>query len=469
MRDMQERPMRVVERDMPHSEQSETLVIAELVDHPDLFDKVSELLRPDDFYVDKYRAIYETLLKFYQQHGDAPDTTALTSLLQNKGDLDQLHDIDEALDRKDHLFQQYKLKQCVQDILDTAMQRRAIFASHKLATIGYHTTSAEKISREVENLLYQVTLAHAPLSDFEHVDDILQGCVTDIEKANKNRGKILGIPTGFTDLDAMTSGLQRTDLILLAARPSMGKTSLGMNIGLNAAKRGYVVAVFSLEMGKKQLGMRLLALESGISSSNLRSGWVEDDEWERVVAARDRIGEHSIYIDDTVGAPVSSIKNKLRRLKAKTGKAVDLVIVDYLGLMGAEDDSSAHRENRNQEISQISSGLKGVARDFNVPVLALAQLSRAVESRQTKIPQLSDLRDSGSLEQDADVVMFVYRDDYYAGYDQDGKSKSNRPGTADIIIAKHRNGPVGEFCLKFNAPLTRFDNMEVSPDGDDQS
>lgn len=448
------------EQDLPHSEDAEAVVLGELIDNPALFDDVSEILKPVDFYVNKHRTIYETLLTVYREQGEAPDASALTMLLKNKGDLDQLHDVDKVVSTKDQLWP-FNLEKKIQEILGTAMQRRVIHGSREMVTIGYHTTDAAQISRKVESLLYQLTMDHAPQSDFESIDDILHRCMNDIEYAYNHRGTITGVPSGFNDIDRMTLGFQRKDLILLAGRPSMGKTALGMGMGYNAAKAGFAVAVFSLEMGKEQLGARLLSRDSGIASNRIRGGWLEQDDFEKLVESQNRIGEMCIHIDDTSGSPVSSMRSKLRRLKAKIGRRVDLVIVDYLGLMESEDDTPAKRENRNQEIAEISRGLKGLAREFDVPVLALAQLSRAVESRQSKIPQLSDLRDSGSLEQDADIVMFVYRDDYYAGFDEYGKSKSERPGTADIIIAKQRNGPVGEVLLKFIGSQTRFENLEA--------
>lgn len=447
---------RVVERELANNHDAEVAVIAALVDMPERFDDVAEFLKPDDFYANRAKLIYEKMLAFYREHGEGPDFISLSALLENGEDI-RPTDLSDLLSENDHQYALGDWTQSIQLVLGCSMQRRNYFAAQKLAQISVEITDPDKARQAVEKLLYELTMDHAPQSDFESIEDILAPCMNDIEHSTQHRGEIIGIPTGYTDLNAMTDGLQKSDYIILAGRPSMGKTALGVNIGYNAAKRGYAVAIFSLEMGKKQLGMRLLSQVSRVSSTRLRSGWIEDDEMQRVVNARDHLSELCIHIDDTSGAPLASIRSKLRRLQAKIHRPIDLVIVDYLQLMEEETEKTSKFENRNQEISKISRGLKAIARDFNVPMLALAQLSRAVESRGSKIPQLSDLRESGSLEQDADIVAFVYRDEYY-------DPKSERKGTADVIIAKHRNGSTGTVSLAFNGALTRFDNLEeVSP------
>ena len=446
--------LRVVESDMPHNEQAEAIVLGTLINFPKKIEEVIDSLQPGDFYTIRHRILYEVMLDYYRKHGKAADFLVLSDLLEGNEDLHP-SDLVELMYLKNEIWSA-DLQQDVRLITGPSVQRQTIFASHKLANAGYSITDPDKLRESAETILYGLSMSRPDTSDFESIEDVLSGCMDDIEMACKNRGKMLGIPTRFTDLDLMTNGLQRTDLILLAARPGFGKTSLGLGIGYNAAKAGYAVAVFSLEMGKKQLGTRLLSLVSRIPSTRLRAGWLDDDEMKTVVESSDAISELSLHIDDTAGSPISSIRSKLRRLRAKIHRPVDLVIVDYLQLMEDEDDSSAKRENRNQEISKISRGLKALAREFNVPVLALAQLSRAVEARANKRPQLSDLRDSGSLEQDADIVMFIYREDVY-------NPDSDRHGMADVIIAKHRNGPVGEVTLKFNPSLTRFDNIYEDP------
>jgi replicative DNA helicase len=452
-----DRPVRAVELELPYNARAEEIVLGTLLGNPYKIEVVVEVLKPTDFYIVRHKILYEIMLNYYHRHGEGADFVVLANLLEKSEDL-EASDLVRLMGLADELWS-VDLMQDTSMILGTSVQRQILFASQQLATIGFTISEPDKSRNAVESLLYNLTMEHAPQSDFEHLGDIIGRCMTNAEKAYDQRGTIQGIPSGFHDLDKMTNGFQRGDLILLAGRPSMGKTALGMGMGYNAAKKNFNVAVFSLEMGKEQLGTRLLSLQSRIPSNLIRGGWLTHEDFDKLVEASDTLNDLPIHIDDTSGSPISSMRSKLRRLKAKTKHAPDLVIVDYLGLMQPENDTPAKQANRVQEVGEISRGLKGIAKEFNVPVLALAQLSRAVESRQSKVPQLSDLRDSGNLEQDADVVMFVYRDDYYAGYDQDGKSKSNREGTADIIVAKHRNGPVGEVALKFTGNLTRFDNL----------
>ncbi|MGZ3623279.1 MAG: replicative DNA helicase, partial [Ktedonobacteraceae bacterium] len=282
---------------------------------------------------------------------------------------------------------------------------------------------------------------------------VLAEYMNKLDKLHERRGSIVGVPTGFTDLDRLTGGLQKSDLIVLAARPGIGKTSLALSLAHNTALKYHnSIAVFSLEMSKDQLAQRLLSMDARIDQQRLRTGIIEEDEWDRIVYAMDTLSESNIWIDDTAGISTMEMRSKARRLQAEHG--IDLIIVDYLQLMQATIGGKRN-ENRVQEISEISRSLKGLARELNVPVLALAQLSRAVESRQSKVPQLSDLRESGSIEQDSDIVMFIYRDDLY-------NQESERKNIADIIIAKHRNGPVGEISLYFQASQTRFRDLELN-------
>src|SRR5207302_3850094 len=252
----------------------------------------------------------------------------------------------------------------------------------------------------------------------------------------------------------LTGGLQRSDLIILAARPAVGKTSLALSLAHNAAiKHQQSIAIFSLEMSKEQLVQRLLSMDAGVDQQRLRTGWIEDDEWERIVYSVGKLSEANIWIDDTAGISTVEMRSKARRLHAE--RNIDLIIVDYLQLMQSMSGSGKRNENRVQEISEISRNLKALARELNLPVLALAQLSRAVESRQSKVPQLSDLRESGSIEQDSDIVMFIYRDDIY-------NQETEKKNIADIIVAKHRNGPLGEISLYFQASQTRFRDLELN-------
>jgi replicative DNA helicase len=440
---------RVAQREMSHNFDAEALVLGALINFPDQLSEVMEKLKPADFYHHAHKEIFSTMCSYAHEHGgNGPDLLTLFDLL-GADDTDAAF---AAKHLKDELWST-DLDQDVRLILGASVQRQHYHAAQKLAQISVEISDPDKSREAVERLLYGLTMAHAPTSDFDALEDVLGDCLNDIEQAYANRGKLIGVTTGYSDLDLMTNGFQRSDLVILAARPAVGKTSLGMCISYHAAAAGHAVAVFSLEMGKKQLGNRLLSLKSGIPSNKLRAGWLKEEDWSKVVAASEHLSELALYVDDTAGSAISSIRSKLRRLQARIGRPLDLVVVDYLQLMEDDEDNAAKRENRQQEISKISRGLKAIAREFNVPVLALAQLSRAVESRQVKIPMLSDLRESGSLEQDADIVMFIYRDELY-NFESEHKNEAN------VIIAKHRNGPVGEVVLRFDPSLTRFDNLE---------
>jgi replicative DNA helicase len=446
---------RIVEGEEPHNEDAEKMVLSTLINYPNQIEQVIDVLQPQDFYVNRHRMLYETMLNYYRKHGKGADLLVLTDLVEKQGELDGDEII--ALMKIRNEVWSSDLPDDVKLITAPSAGRQFMDVARKLFMLGYNVTDPDKGREAAERLLYTLSIKNASASDFDSVEDILTDYMNDVEYASQHRGQLLGVTTGFDDLDVIFNGLQKGDFDVLGGRPSMGKTALGMNIGYNAAKAGHAVAVFSLEMGKKQLVNRLLSLVSRVPSHRIRTGWLDDDEMQRVVQARDVLSDLHIYIDDTSGSPVSSIRSKLRRLQAKIHRRVDLVIVDYLQLMEDDEENNSRKENRNQEISEISRGMKKIARDFNIPVLALAQLSRAVESRASKIPQMSDLRESGSLEQDADIVAFVYRDEYY-------NPESERRGVADVVIAKHRNGSVGTVSLAFNGALTRFDNLEeVSP------
>ena len=278
---------------------------------------------------------------------------------------------------------------------------------------------------------------------------------SELEERANNKGKLTGVPTGFYDLDTYTNGLQRSDLIILAARPAMGKTAFALNIAQNVALRANTpVALFSLEMSKKQLVQRLLASEAEVDTQRLKTGNLQAKDWEKLALASSSISEAPIYIDDTAGCTITDLRAKCRRL-AMSEKNLGLIVIDYLQLI-----EGTGREDRMQQISSISRGLKILAKELNVPIIALSQLSRAVESRNDKRPMLSDLRESGSIEQDADIVMFIYREDYYknANEEEEAAEKAANKGTATIIIAKHRNGPVGDVNLLFQGSITKFKN-----------
>jgi replicative DNA helicase len=335
----------------------------------------------------------------------------------------------------------------------TAVLRRLIHAAGQIAAVAYEEADANLALDKAEQLIFAISQRHAR-ADFAALRDILSDYMEKLDQLHERRGSIVGVPTGFTDLDRLTGGLQKSDLIILAARPAMGKTSLALSLAHNSAiKHKQSIAIFSLEMSKEQLVQRILSMDAGVDQQRLRTGWIEDEEWERIIYSMGTLSEANIWIEDTAGISTTEMRSKARRLQAEHG--IDMIIVDYLQLMQS-NTNGVRNKNREQEISEISRNLKGLARELNIPVLALAQLSRAVESRQSKVPQLSDLRESGSIEQDSDIVMFIYRDDVY-------NPDTERKNIADIIIAKHRNGPVGEISLYFQASQTRFRDLEATP------
>jgi replicative DNA helicase len=283
--------------------------------------------------------------------------------------------------------------------------------------------------------------------DMAKLKDVLADNMALINELADKKGEIIGVPTGFIDLDKMTSGMQKSDLIILAARPSMGKTAFALCVARNAAIKGYKVAIFSLEMGKMQLSQRLLSMEAGVDANRLRTGRLESNDWMKMSAVMDRLSEADIRIDDTPGMTVMGIKNKCRRMKAEAG--LDLVVIDYLQLMSAD----GRAESRQQEVSNLSRNLKQLARELDCPVLVLSQLSRAVESRSDHRPQLADLRESGSIEQDADVVLFLYRDEVY-------DKETDRPGECEVHVSKQRNGPIGVVDVLWQGRYTRFVNKQ---------
>jgi replicative DNA helicase len=332
----------------------------------------------------------------------------------------------------------------------TAIMRRLIHAAGQIAALAYNEADATEALDKAEQLIFAVSQRYSR-SDFDDIRTLLDEYYEKLDKLHEQRGALVGLPTGFIDLDKMTGGLQKSDLIILAARPAVGKSALALSLAYNTALRHKSrVAFFALEMSKEQLVQRLLSMDSNIDQQRLRTGMIEEEEWERISHSMGKLSQVEIYIDDTAGISTMEMRSKARRLAAERG--VDLVIVDYLQLM--QGHSGGRNENRVQEISDISRSLKALARELNVPVLALSQLSRAVESRQSRVPQLSDLRESGSIEQDADIVLFIYRDEVY-------NPESDRKNIADIIVAKHRNGPIGQFSLYFKTSQTLFRNLDL--------
>ena len=442
-----------VEKLLPQNIEAECGVLGSIIIDPEAIVQVADFLHSDDFYRDAHRTIYEVILQLYEQREPA-DFITISDELERRNKLEEVGGASYITSLINQVPTSGNVEYYGRIVERTSILRRLIHAAGQIAAIAYEEGDADVALDRAEQLIFNISQRHAR-TDFSLLRDILSEYMNKLDQLHERRGTIVGVPTGFTDLDRLTGGLQRSDLIILAARPAIGKTSLALSLAHNSTvKYQHSVAIFSLEMSKEQLVQRLLSMDAGVDQQRLRTGWIEDDEWDRIIYAMGTLSEANIWIDDTPGITTVEMRSKARRLQAEHG--IDLIIVDYLQLMQSVLGSGKRNENRVQEISEVSRNLKALARELNVPVLALAQLSRAVETRQSKVPQLSDLRESGSLEQDADIVMFIYRDDIY-------NPESERKNIADIIVAKHRNGPIGEVSLYFQASQTRFRDLELTP------
>jgi replicative DNA helicase len=377
----------------------------------------------------------------------------VTEELRRRSQLDQVGGMLYLHELIDTVPTSYHIEYYAKAVERTALLRRLIATGGQIAALGYNEQSEidETIDR-AEALLFDIAQRRST-QDFVHIKSVVDGYYEQLTYLQEHRGEIMGVQTKYRDFDQITGGLQRSDLIILAARPGTGKTSFAMSLAYNVAMYNrHTVAIFSLEMGREQLIQRLIAMETQIDTHRLRLGQVPDNQLQVVFEAMGRLSQAPIYIEDTPGISVMELRSKARRLQSQHG--VDLIIIDYLQLM-----TGRGRENRVQEVSEISRGLKALARELNVPVIALSQLSRAVEGRQSHVPMLSDLRESGSIEQDADIVMFIYRDELY-------NKESDKKGIAEIHIAKHRNGPVGVVNMRFDAATTRFSDLTYrTPEG----
>jgi replicative DNA helicase len=441
-----------VEKQLPQNIEAEFGVLGSIIIDPEAIIQVADFLHGEDFYRDANRTIYEIILQLYEQRIPA-DFITICDVLERQNRLEEVGGPGYITALINQVPTSGNVEYYGHIVERNAIMRRLAHAAGEIAAIAYSDAEAEEALDKAEQAIFTISQNHMH-SDFSPIRDLMADYMTKLDQLHERRGTIVGVPTGFTDLDRLTGGLQKSDLIILAARPAIGKTSLALSLAHNSAmKHGQSIAVFSLEMSKEQLVQRLLSMDASIDQQRLRTGWIEDDEWDRIIVAMEGLSQANIWIDDTAGISTTEMRSKARRLQAEHG--VDLIIVDYLQLMQSVVGNKRN-ENRVQEVSEISRNLKGLARELNVPVLALAQLSRTVESRQSKVPQLSDLRESGSIEQDADIVMFIYRDDVY-------NPDSERKNIADIIVAKHRNGPVGEVSLYFQASQTRFHDLEATP------
>ncbi len=437
----------MIERVPPQNIEAEQAVLGAVLIKKEALTEVQEILQPEDFYREAHRVVYSAMEDLFL-HNEAVDLVTLTEQLRKRDQLEKVGGLAFVTALANSVPTAANVSYHARIVREKADLRNLIDAATEIAGKAYEDSDeVETIMDEAEKRILSVA-SNRKGGDFEPIKTILMNSIDRISTLYESKGGLTGLSTGFKDLDQLTSGLQPSDLVLVAARPSMGKTAFTLNIAVHAALREHSVAFFSLEMSKEQLVQRMLCSEGAIDSQRLRTGQLEDEEWGKLIATADKLSKAQIYIDDTPGITVMELRSKARRLKAEHG--LELVVIDYLQLM--QGRSSRSGDNRQQEISEISRSLKALARELNVPVVALSQLSRSVESRQVKKPMLSDLRESGSLEQDADIVMFLYREDYY---DQDTENKN----ITEVIIAKHRNGPVDTVNLFFQKEFTKFRDL----------
>lgn len=436
----------------PHSLDAERAVLGSIFVDKDAVIKISDFLRSEDFYHDAHRIIYEAIMSLYDKRVPI-DIVTLSSFLEdtNKiqfvGGVSHLAELANEVPTSTHIFQYATI------VKQKSVLRKLIKAGDMIKGFGYREDlEIDKLIDDSEKALFSVSQEH--INDrFVHIKDVLNKTYEKISDLHdpETKDKYRGIPTGFRDLDNILSGLQPSDLVVLAARPSMGKTAFALNMAQNVAKCGFSVGLISLEMSKEQLVERMFCSLMSVDSWKLRTGKLSDDDFAKIGNVMDELNQMKIFIDDSVGGSIPELKAKARRLKMEMG--LDVLVIDYLQLMSAAGSSGSYQQNRVQEISEISRALKELARDLSIPIIALSQLSRAVEMRPSRIPQLSDLRESGAIEQDADVVLMMYREDYY-------EEDSERPGVTDIYIRKHRNGPIGRIELSFKKEQMKFVSIE---------
>jgi len=442
----------LLEKIPPQNLDAEQSVLgAMLIDH-EAVAKAIETLRPQDFYRDANAHIYEAIVNLFDR-SEAVDLITLSEELRQSGLLDQVGGVSYVAGLANSVPTSANVEYYARIVQEKSLLRSLISASTRIAQMGYAgDEEIESLLDKAEQMIFEVSQRKTN-SGFVPLKTILMQTFERIEFLYQSKGGITGVPSGYTNLDKLTSGFQNSDLIIVAARPSMGKTSLCLNIAQHASVRKKLpVALFSLEMSREQLVTRMLCGEAMVDQQKVRTGKLTDEDWQKLTQAAGPLSQAPLFIDDSPGVSVVEMRAKCRRLKSEHG--LSLVVLDYLQLM----QGSRRSENRQQEISDISRSLKALARELQVPVIALSQLSRAVEQRQEKKPMMSDLRESGSLEQDADLVMFIYRDEYYK------QDESEKRGIAEIIVAKQRNGPTGSVELGFLKEYTKFVNLERRPE-----
>ena len=438
---------------MPQNIDAEEAILGAILVSPTCMNKVVEHLHPESFYKPANRYVYEAMLQLYNGE-DKIDIVSVSDVLNINQKLELVGGRAYINDLSYKTITTTNVEYYSKMVQEKAIKRSLINAGSEIINSGYDLNPIEESLEVAERLIFDIASQKASTA-LVPIKDLVYDSYAKIEERYNNKGTLTGTPTDYYDLDTMTNGLQKSDLIILAARPAMGKTSFALNIAQNVALKAKIpVAIFSLEMSKEQLVQRLLCAEAEVDTQRLKTGNMQAKDWEKLAVAMDKFSQAPIYIDDTAGVTITDLRAKCRRL-AMTEKNLGLIVIDYLQLI-----EGTGREDRMQQISSISRGLKILAKELNVPIISLSQLSRAVESRTDKRPMLSDLRESGSIEQDADIVMFIYRDEYYknANEDEDEAEKAANKGEAEIIIAKHRNGPVGTVKLLFQSNITKFKN-----------
>lgn len=438
----------LIKRVLPHSVEAEQSVIGSMLMDREAIIAASEMITGDDFYQHQYGVMFESMVELFNE-GKPVDLVTLQDRLKEKDLPPEITSMEFVRDLLNAVPTSANVRHYATIVSEKAVLRRLIKLSEEIENECYlNKEPVEVILEETEKRMFKL-LQQRNSGDYVPIRQVVMNTLENIERASKTKGNVTGLATGFTDLDYKTSGFQPSDFILVAARPSMGKTAFVLNIAQYMAfKKDKAVAIFSLEMSREQLMNRLFSMESKVDSQSLRTGNLKDEEWSKLIESAGIIGESNLIIDDTPGISIAEMRSKCRKYKLEHG--LDIIIIDYLQLMTGSGRGS---DSRQQEISDISRSLKALARELNVPVVALSQLSRAVEQRTDHRPMLSDLRESGAIEQDADVVMFIYRDDYY---NKDSEDK----GIAEIIIAKQRNGPIGTVNLVWLPDYTKFANIQ---------
>ena len=438
----------VLKRVLPHSMEAEQSVIGSMIMDREAIVVASEIISGDDFYNKSYGVLFDSMVELNDQ-GQPVDVVTLQNRLKEKDVPPEVASLEFIRDLITAVPTSANIKYYATIVSEKAVLRKLIRLTEEIANNCYSEKDGlEAILEDTEKRVFDL-VQRRNTGDFVPIREVVMNAMDKIEKASHSNGNVTGIATGFIDLDYRTAGMQPSDLVLIAARPSMGKTAFVLNIAQYVAfHSGECVAIFSLEMSKEQLVNRLFAMESKVDSQHLRTGNLSDLEWEKLIESAGMIGQSKLIIDDTPGISIAEMRSKCRKFKLEMD--VKMIIIDYLQLMSGSGRGS---ESRQQEISDISRSLKALARELQVPVLALSQLSRAVEQRPDHRPMLSDLRESGAIEQDADVVMFIYRDDYY-------NPDTEKKGIAEINIAKQRNGPIGTVDLVWLPEFTKFANLQ---------